>query len=39
MMNEVNTREAAWELLAEFTQSESLRKRAFAVEGCSLFMF
>jgi hypothetical protein len=28
------TRESAWELLTEFTQSESLRKHALAVEGC-----
>jgi putative nucleotidyltransferase with HDIG domain len=27
-------REAAWGLLTEFTQSESLRKHALAVEGC-----
>jgi predicted hydrolase (HD superfamily) len=33
-MNEINTREAAWELLTEFTQSESLRKHALAVEAC-----
>jgi predicted hydrolase (HD superfamily) len=33
-MNEVTTREAAWELLTEFTQSESLRKHALAVEAC-----
>jgi predicted hydrolase (HD superfamily) len=33
-MNELNTREAAWELLTEFTQSESLRKHALAVEAC-----
>jgi predicted hydrolase (HD superfamily) len=33
-MNEVNTRDAAWELLTEFTQSESLRKHALAVEAC-----
>jgi len=33
-MNEVNTRDAAWELLTEFTQSESLRKHALAVETC-----
>ena len=33
-MNEVNTRKAAWELLTEFTQSESLRKHALAVEAC-----
>ena len=30
MMN----RDAAWELLTEFTQSESLRKHALAVEAC-----
>jgi len=28
------TRESAWELLTEFTQSESLRKHALAVEAC-----
>ena len=28
------TREAAWQLLTEFTQSESLRKHAMAVEAC-----
>jgi predicted hydrolase (HD superfamily) len=33
-MNETTTREAAWELLSEFTQSESLRKHALAVEAC-----
>jgi predicted hydrolase (HD superfamily) len=33
-MNELNTRQAAWELLTEFTQSESLRKHALAVEAC-----
>ena len=33
-MNETDTREAAWELLTEFTQSESLRKHALAVEAC-----
>ena len=32
-MNEI-TREAAWNLLTEFTQSESLRKHALAVEAC-----
>jgi predicted hydrolase (HD superfamily) len=32
-MNEI-TREAAWNLLTEFTQSESLRKHAQAVEAC-----
>ena len=32
-MNEIN-REAAWSLLTEFTQSESLRKHALAVEAC-----
>jgi hypothetical protein len=30
----INTREAAWQLLTEFTQSESLRKHALAVEAC-----
>jgi predicted hydrolase (HD superfamily) len=33
-MNDFNTREAAWQLLTEFTQSESLRKHALAVEAC-----
>src|ERR1700679_3506482 len=33
-MNDGNSREAAWELLTEFTQSESLRKHALAVEAC-----
>jgi predicted hydrolase (HD superfamily) len=33
-MNGINIREAAWELLTEFTQSESLRKHALAVEAC-----
>src|ERR1700690_2517402 len=30
----MNQREAAWCLLTEFTQSESLRKHALAVEAC-----
>jgi putative nucleotidyltransferase with HDIG domain len=33
-MCRINTREAAWGLLTEFTQSESLRKHALAVEAC-----
>jgi predicted hydrolase (HD superfamily) len=33
-MNETHNREAAWQLLTEFTQSESLRKHALAVEAC-----
>ncbi len=33
-MHEINAREAAWRLLTEFTQSESLRKHALAVEAC-----
>jgi predicted hydrolase (HD superfamily) len=33
-MAETYTREQAWELLTEFTQSESLRKHALAVEAC-----
>jgi len=33
-MNEIHNREAAWQLLTEFTQSESLRKHALAVEAC-----
>ena len=32
-MNAIS-RETAWDLLAEFTQSESLRKHALAVEAC-----
>jgi predicted hydrolase (HD superfamily) len=32
-MSEIN-RETAWNLLTEFTQSESLRKHALAVEAC-----
>ena len=34
MMNEIITRDTAWQLLTEFTQSESLRKHAMAVEAC-----
>ena len=34
MEGTIITREAAWELLTEFTQSESLRKHALAVEAC-----
>src|SRR5882762_11896777 len=30
----MNDRAAAWGLLTEFTQSESLRKHALSVEGC-----
>jgi predicted hydrolase (HD superfamily) len=33
-MNEIIDRDAAWQLLTEFTQSESLRKHALAVEAC-----
>lgn len=33
-MSEAKTRQSAWELLTEFTQSESLRKHALAVEAC-----
>jgi predicted hydrolase (HD superfamily) len=33
-VNNIINREAAWELLTEFTQSESLRKHALAVEAC-----
>jgi len=33
-MHDPNNREAAWQLLTEFTQSESLRKHALAVEAC-----
>jgi predicted hydrolase (HD superfamily) len=33
-MSESKKREEAWELLTEFTQSESLRKHALAVEAC-----
>jgi predicted hydrolase (HD superfamily) len=31
---DTHRREAAWQLLTEFTQSESLRKHALAVEAC-----
>jgi predicted hydrolase (HD superfamily) len=31
-MNETNNKEAAWQLLTEFTQSENLPKHALAVE-------
>jgi putative nucleotidyltransferase with HDIG domain len=34
MEKAVNQREGAWCLLTEFTQSESLRKHALAVEAC-----
>ncbi|MFZ1918002.1 MAG: HDIG domain-containing metalloprotein [Terriglobales bacterium] len=34
MQQTMNPREAAWCLLTEFTQSESLRKHALAVEAC-----
>jgi len=34
MRENLNSREAAWCLLTEFTQSESLRKHALAVEAC-----
>lgn len=34
MPENVNSREAAWCLLTEFAQSESLRKHALAVEAC-----
>src|SRR5277367_2004637 len=33
-MNKITSRDEAWELLTEFTQSESLRKHALAVEAC-----
>jgi putative nucleotidyltransferase with HDIG domain len=34
MVKNMNQRDAAWCLLTEFTQSESLRKHALAVEAC-----
>ena len=34
MMNFVTDRELAWKILCEFTQSDSLRKHALAVETC-----
>ncbi len=34
MQESVNSREAGWCLLTEFTRSESLRKHALAVEAC-----
>ena len=33
-MNDLKGRKEAWQLLTEFTQSESLRKHALAVESC-----
>jgi putative nucleotidyltransferase with HDIG domain len=33
-MSKITAREQAWNLLTEFTQSESLRKHALAVEAC-----
>ncbi len=33
-MAEINRMDAGWRLLTEFTQSESLRKHALAVEAC-----
>jgi len=34
MMEHMSDREQAWNILCEFTQSESLRKHALAVEAC-----
>jgi putative nucleotidyltransferase with HDIG domain len=34
MMEQMSDREQAWNILCEFTQSESLRKHALAVEAC-----
>ena len=34
MMEHMSDREKAWNILCEFTQSESLRKHALAVEAC-----
>jgi putative nucleotidyltransferase with HDIG domain len=34
MMEHMSDREEAWNILCEFTQSESLRKHALAVEAC-----
>ena len=36
MMYQMVDREQAWNILCEFTQSESLRKHALAVEACVL---
>ena len=33
-MSRIESREQSWSLLTEFTQSESLRKHALAVEAC-----
>src|SRR5262252_6268801 len=34
MINPMVSRDEAWSILCEFTQSESLRKHALAVEAC-----